>query len=256
MGVFYILFMDKIENEENIKNLINYKMNNDENNETTVIKHNEIQKHHQFVDYVKLYNLPIASTILGIYSHNFLKNYMKVGIDGVNYYGEAHLTKWNSWMHTIGMPFTIFGMIVWIPALLRLKPSIGEQVAKMLFYTYGGHYLRINIIMTLFYYLIYIVPVNLGNKYYRNYYIKNTKKTEIIENEKKQESTTTLSLSKKINNDVYNKLLMQGLGISTTALVFQEIVGHWVGGDIPSRFEAIPNAILYAKLFSIHHLFY
>lgn len=230
--------------------------NNDENiesNKNDLIKQNEIEnfdkqmeihKFQQFVNYVKLNKLPIASTILGIYSHNFLKNYMKVGIDGVNYYGEAHLTRWNAWMHTIGMPFTIFGMIVWIPALFRLKPSIGEQLGKMLFYTYGGHYLRVNILMTLIYYLMYIVPVNMGNQYYRNYYIKN------------KESSTTLSLSKKTNNDVYNKLLMQGLGISTTALVFQELVGHWIGGDIPSRFEAIPNAILYAKLFSIYHLFY
>jgi len=44
--------------------------------------------------------------------------------------------------------------------------------------------------------------------------------------------------------------VMFGMGFSTTALVIQEVVGHKMGGDPPSRIEGIPNAILYAIYFS------
>ena len=47
---------------------------------------------------------------------------------------------------------------------------------------------------------------------------------------------------------------IRGLFVSIAALIFQEGVGHWWGGDKPSRIEAVPNAILYAKFYSLHHL--
>ena len=60
----------------------------------------------------------------------------------------------------------------------------------------------------------------------------------------------------KIEDAEGYSILKTGLIVSSSALIFQELIGHWVGGDIPSRVEAIPNAILYAKYFSLHHLFY
>ena len=51
------------------------------------------------------------------------------------------------------------------------------------------------------------------------------------------------------------KLVLTGLSISVSALLFQEVFGHYLGGDIPSRWEAIPNAILYAKYFAVSHIF-
>ena len=48
--------------------------------------------------------------------------------------------------------------------------------------------------------------------------------------------------------------ILLGLGISTTALVFQEVVGHKLSGDPPSRPEAVFNAILYAMYFSANSL--
>ena len=47
---------------------------------------------------------------------------------------------------------------------------------------------------------------------------------------------------------------MYGFSISFIALVFQEIAGHYYGGDDPSRLEAIPNAIIYAMYFSFSHM--
>ena len=49
-------------------------------------------------------------------------------------------------------------------------------------------------------------------------------------------------------------LFRKGLKIMTIALIFQEIFGHYLGGDPPSRMEAIPNAILYAMYYSVSHL--
>ena len=46
------------------------------------------------------------------------------------------------------------------------------------------------------------------------------------------------------------RLLVGGLSISVSALLFQEVVGHYLGGDIPSRGEIsqmpfyMPNILL------------
>ena len=194
--------------------------------------------------------LQVISTLLGIISHNYIRNYMLTGIDGVNYYGEAHLTRWNAWMHTIGMPFTIYGMVLWIPSLLRLNPKLASRLMMAMYFFYGGHYLRINIFMAAIYFFIYYLPLVWGIKYYSNTYNHN-----IVDNKKKNDDVSSSTLVKR-RNKTLNSLLVRGLGISTTALLFQEIAGHYYGGDIPSRWEAIPNAILYAKYFSVHHLFY
>ena len=37
---------------------------------------------------------------------------------GVDYYVEAHLTRWNARVHSIGMFFTVFGILQWLPTLL------------------------------------------------------------------------------------------------------------------------------------------
>lgn len=61
------------------------------------------------------------SCILGLVSHHVLHVLsMKTGLEGVNYYAEVHQSKWNSYIHTLGMPFTIYGMLLWIPALCGL----------------------------------------------------------------------------------------------------------------------------------------
>ena len=65
-----------------------------------------------------------------------------------------------------------------------------------------------------------------------------------------------LQLSIKKVDENYNRkhLFMYGFSISFLALLFQEIVGHYYGGDELSRFEAIPNAIIYAMYFSFSHI--
>jgi hypothetical protein len=47
---------------------------------------------------------------------------------------------------------------------------------------------------------------------------------------------------------------IQGLLIMIGALVFQEMIGHWLSGDACSRIEGIPNAILHAMYYSVSHM--
>ena len=49
-------------------------------------------------------------------------------------------------------------------------------------------------------------------------------------------------------------MLQEGLGYAAGGLLFQEAIGHKCGGDIPSRSEGVPNAILYALYFSVVHM--
>ncbi len=192
----------------------------------------------------------LFGTWVGLFSHKILPCVMKTGVEGVNYYGEAHLTRWNAYMHTIGMPFTIYGMVQWIPALLNAPPKQAKKIMEFLYFAYGGHYLHVNPPITLFYYAMYYPCIYYGNKHYEIQYRANK---NFITNNNGQ---NTLSITRRLNSNETNWILLRGLCISTVALIFQEIVGHSWGGDIPSRWEAIPNAILYAKLFSIYHIFY
>ena len=53
--------------------------------------------------------------LIGFYSNVFLSQIMLTGSYGLDYYTEAHLTKWNSNVHTICMPFSMYGIILSIP---------------------------------------------------------------------------------------------------------------------------------------------
>jgi hypothetical protein len=160
-------------------------------------------------------------TIAGMKSYDVLKDIgFLVGEKGVEYYAEAHLSKWNAWIHTTCMPFTIYGMLFWISALLRLKRRNAKKFNWFLYLLYGGHYLRVNAKVSLVYYLMYYYVVVVANRRYRG---------------------SRLGLFKK------------GMGITTLFLLIQEVFGHWIGGDIASRPEGVANAIIYAIYFSAGH---
>ena len=154
----------------------------------------------------------------------------KVGQEGVAYYGEVHQQSWNCYMHTLGMPFTIYGMQLWIPALLTNNIVDANKLQKALYLGYLTHYSLIDRTVSLFYIPFYGLPTYNAIQNYRN--------TEVVYEKRR----------------FY--LFCYGFAMSFFALLFQEVAGHWYGGDDPSRFEAIFNAILYAKFFSISHMIY
>lgn len=145
--------------------------------------------------------------------------------EGVNYYAEAHTTSWNSIIHTVFMPFTMLGMFIWIPAIFMVKNPRELKLRVICFY--AGLYLRINAFVTLVVILWYYVS-------YRQ--------SEIIYN--------VLIL----NNYSYRRIAAIGITISFIALFIQEILGHLLSGDMPSRLEGVPNAVLYAPYYSVCHL--
>ena len=136
-------------------------------------------------------------------------------------------------MHTIGMPFTIHGMLLWIPSLLRLQPLKAEGLQKNLYYLYGGYYMMINRYIALLYYILYYIIVEKSVSKYSELY-------------------STIGYT---NDDIYINIFKHGILISVGALTFQEVIGHYIGGDIASRIEAVPNAIVHAKYYALHHIF-
>jgi uncharacterized membrane protein YGL010W len=147
-----------------------------------------------------------------------------VGKRGVNYYGEMHLSPLNRYIHTVGMPFTIYGITQWLPLLFKLNPRESKRFLINLYILYLSHY--------------FTMDWKIGIMYAVTY-------TPIV----------AYSILKHYN--IYNEnKFKSGALITVAALIFQEIVGHYFGGDGQSRIEGVPNAILYAKYFSLYHIIY
>ena len=145
------------------------------------------------------------------------------GEQAIAYYGEVHTSKWNSLIHSLGMPFTYYGLLLCVPPLfcMRKRNTLGLQ---LFFYPYFiSYYLTLNWYIGLLIIFYYFPSQYYAMKHYKN-------------------STSRL------------KIMAYGFAVATTALTIQEVFGHWLGGDDPSRLEAVPNAIWHAGFYSISHL--
>ena len=156
------------------------------------------------------YFFHINQDLIGMYSLD----------DGVNYYGEIHKSSLNKIIHGLFMPLTVYGILLWFPALLNLNISDASILRVWVYYFYLGLYLKINIFYALIYSIIYYFPLNFANIDYRNTYYT----------------------------------LINGLVISFYSLFIQEIIGHYLGGDNVSRIEGVINAVLYAPYFGLREL--
>ena len=164
----------------------------------------------------------IFTMVLG-YHFSIILNFIGIvnGQEGVDYYGEAHLSQWNSLIHTLFMPFTIYGFLLAIPALLNLNNEYTNQLQNHIYIFYISHYISINLFYGLAFALIYDLPLT-----FAQYEYKNNRYT-----------------------------LIKGLIISSSCLIIQEYVGHYLGNDMNSRWEGVLNAILYANYYSISSIF-
>ena len=156
------------------------------------------------------YFFHINQDLIGMYSLD----------EGLNYYGEIHKSSLNKLIHGLFMPLTVYGILLWFPALLNLNISDASILRGCVYYFYLGLYLKINIYYALIYSVIYYFPLKFANIDYRNTYYT----------------------------------LINGLVISFYSLFIQEIVGHYLGGDEPSRIEGLINAVLYAPYFGLREL--
>jgi len=166
----------------------------------------------------------VFNTIILLTGYFFHINQDLIGMysldDGVNYYGEIHKSPLNKIIHGLFMPLTVYGILLWFPALLNLNILDASILRVWVYYFYLGLYLKINIFYALLYSIIYYIPLKYANIDYKNNYYT----------------------------------LMNGLVISFYSLFIQECVGHYLGGDDASRIEGIINAVLYAPYFGIKGL--
>ena len=155
---------------------------------------------------------PIFS-IMGVYT----------GDNAINYYAEVHQSKWSSVVHTVGMPFTYYGLLLCVAPLFGMNLE-NTLLLQMFFYSYFiSYYLSLNKTIGILVAICYL-PSQIGAMYFYN------------------------------NSPDRIWVIIYGLSIAFSALMVQEIFGHWLGGDEPSRIEGIPNAIWHAGYYSIWHL--
>lgn len=165
---------------------------------------------------------------------------LNIGERGIDYYAEVHTNSLNSYCHTIGMPFTIYGMLLWIPMIIDRSYTDYKKIQQFLYIFYMTHYILIDYTIGGTVAAVYAVPV-----YYANLHTERLFKTITYDNPQ----------HKSIHDYYRLTFFVKGLMISTAALLFQEGFGHWLSGDPVSRLEGVPNAILYAMYYSVSHLF-
>ena len=136
-----------------------------------------------------------------------------VGKPGLAYYAEVHTMPLNSYMHTIFMPFSMYGILLWLPQIFRLNNENSIYLQKFFYLMYMTHYISIDFTTGLCVALYYYPVVSTANSAYK----------ENIQNP-----------------------FIKGIIISFLSLGIQEVFGHYLSGDPPSRGEAVPNAIMYA----------
>jgi len=145
---------------------------------------------------------------------------MLSGQEAVDYYSEAHTKDINSLIHTIGMPFTMYGMYMWIPGLFSLNRSSAKFARDIANTVYISHYAQIDLKTTIYVILLFIIPLMKAGEDYERYGPKRSFK--------------------------------RGIAFSVIALCCQEYFGHYLQGDMASRPEGVPNAVLYAPYYAAH----
>lgn len=175
--------------------------------------------------------------------------------EGVRYYAEVHTSTWNAFVHSVFMPMTAYGILlvlgqvlpmfynimVWMKsrypvihggvprptrdAYLEVTPDVSRSIHRFFYQAYMSHYVTVDPMVGALCALYYLPSLYMANL-----------------------DCTVYPRSRKL-------LITKGCTVSTVALIIQEILGHWVGGDDPSRPEAVGNAILYAMYFSVSHFF-
>lgn len=149
--------------------------------------------------------------------------------EGVAYYAEVHTSLWNSCVHTLFMPITMFGLFLAVPAMFNLSPANAIYLRKLVMLFYLGLYMRISPLISVLFLAYYMIPFTYSDKFYE--FIYNT------------DHTAYRAFS-----------IVVGMTSAVLALFVQEVLGHYIGGDAPSRFEGIANAVLYAPYYSIYHM--
>ncbi len=161
-------------------------------------------------------------TILIGFFFQFILNCFGIltGDEAINYYGEVHQSNWNSNIHSIFMPITSFGFLLGIPSLFRLNRYDAHIFQDCVYLFYTVHYSTISLKIGMVFALVYYQVLIKAKNNYRNNF----------------------------------SYAFYGLATSTVTLIIQEVVGHQMGGDNPSRLDGIFNAVMYANFYSLKNI--
>ena len=151
------------------------------------------------------------------------------GQQGLDYYAESYTSKSSSYIHTISMPFTFYGISCWFPAIFMLNTNCKKNMQVIFWLICAGYYLSIDLLRGLLCILVYFYPALMAYSM-----------TEI-------NGRNTKSLWKE------NKFLfIHGMIISGLSLIFKELTIYLF--DIPIRSEGIFNTIMYSTFYSTYHI--
>ena len=170
-----------------------------------------------------VYFLGIALGILTTPIFNILGVYS--GERAIEYYGEVHTSVFNSFIHTLFMPFTYYGLLISVPGIIFKNERYVFLLQRFLYVYFVTYYLTLNTFIGSLIIIYYLPSQIMAENYYKRY-----------------------SFDRKVT-------VLYGIAVATIALTIQEVIGHWMGGDNPSRLEAIPNAIWHAGYYSVDHIF-
>ncbi len=166
----------------------------------------------------------LIGTLLGSLTSNIFSIFgIYTGDKAIQYYAEVHQSRWNSVIHTIGMPFTYYGLLLCVPPLLGMNIENTLSLQLFFYFYFISYYLTLDITVGIIVAICYL-PSQINAMHF--YHISPNRMCSIL----------------------------YGGTIAFIALSIQEIFGHWLGGDAPSRIEGIPNAIWHAGYYSIWHL--
>lgn len=144
-------------------------------------------------------------------------------VAGYELYSQIHQNYWNRLVHTVGMPFAVYGFLRGAPALIGFTGNDANMLQLAIFYFYIFYYMSWDFtgaVLTamLFYPSIYFA---FSHKY-------------------------------KLNTEYQN--IIMGFGTMILALLFQEIIGHCYFEESNSILIQIPNNILIAPIFAARSL--
>ena len=170
-----------------------------------------------------LYWSVVIPLILGFVIPTYYSNLLKTEFEGVYYYDEVHTSLLNRYIHMFFMMFTSYGFLLSVPSFFSFRAYDANYVQLSIYLYYVFHYATFDAstaLLVAFHYLpvLYLAMV-------------------------------TYNLFSNANN-----VFKFGLCVSTVALLIQELFGHYIGGDKPSRVEGVVNAIFYAVYSSSYTL--
>ena len=89
-------------------------------------------------------NILLLGTFMGILTQPIFNLFgVYTGEQAVQYYAEVHQSKWNSFIHTLGMPFTYYGILLCVPTLFSNDKTTVARLQLFLYPYFISYYMTV-----------------------------------------------------------------------------------------------------------------